>query len=544
MVMSAEEDHHSPDCDNTCLSDEYMRLEPNEVTFIDLFKFLFLKDNKKWEFIKTESLKKDKINPFDYPNEEPKFIDHKENNKKKQSSKPFEYRWIVFVCIFIQKLLLFDSKPFKYRWIVFVCIFIQKLLQFVSKPLSWAGSKFEMWLNICSRNGNISGLLLKLLRWEIIEIPETDSENYFSFIGCLDKRMELPNHIKHGDPTYYSSIAVMASKLSYENQSHVKKIVTDFWKMEFKGFYDFWNDYQDKPTTQAFIFINKNVEPELTVVAFRGTETFDADAWCTDLDLSWFDLEKIMGKGTGKAHCGFMKALGAKKGQGWPENIEEEKGEVLKKLAYYEIRKILKEVFRENDKGRFIVTGHSLGGALAVLFPAILSHHNEKDLLKRMEGVYTFGQPRVGDEEFGNFMTKMFREHEIGYHRFVYGNDIVPRLPYDDTTLMFKHFGSCILFDSSYIGDVVDDEPNKNYFSRKWFWKKIKIACKELKRSFTIAREKSDDYKEGWMLMFIRMVGLVCPGFSAHSLRDYDNSVRLGLDDVFSRHKHKLCHYN
>lgn len=184
------------------------------------------------------------------------------------------------------------------------------------------------------------------------------------------------------------------------------------------------------------------------VVSFRGTDPIDADAWRTDVSLSWYHLKNI-----GNVHSGFMKALGLQKGPGWPKTINDQNDQRL--YAYYKIRQVLKDVLHKNDKAKFIVTGHSLGGALAILFVFVLLLHQEEWLLDKLEGVYTFGQPRVGDRKFGEFMKEKLKFYDIKYHRYVYCNDMVPRLPYDDKTLMFQHFGPCLYFNSFYKGKVL-----------------------------------------------------------------------------------------
>ncbi|KAL0543073.1 hypothetical protein IC582_018160 [Cucumis melo] len=449
-----------------------------------------------------------------------------------QEVKILELGGLLFTKNLIKKLNFVDSSHpnefnFWHRFFIFLSIIVLKLLQVFATPLAFFGFCLEFSLNFLSTNEGFFGIFLNILRLKLT-IPERSSAEYRSVIGHLDRRITLDKNIKPGDVNYFGALCMMASKLAYENQARVQHIVNNVWKMKLLGFFNFWNEYEENCSTQAFMMRDTKVDQHDTIiVSFRGTEPFNADDWCSDFDISWYEI-----KGVGKIHGGFMKALGLQKSIGWPKKIDRQDQE-RRPLAYYTLRKRLKKLMKENEGARFVVTGHSLGGALAILFPFILAFHDQKLLLERLEGVYTFGQPRVGDRKLGEFMLKTFSRYNIRYYRFVYGFDMVPRLPLDDKALMFKHFGPCIYFDRNYVAKILEEEPFKNYFSILGEVVMRIQACLEIVRSFTIGWRRGKEYEERVLLRIMRLFGLLLPGIPAHCPQDYVNSTRLGSTDVF-----------
>lgn len=81
------------------------------------------------------------------------------------------------------------------------------------------------------------------------------------------------------------------------------------------------------------------------------------------------------------------------------------------------------------------VTGHSLGGAVA-----FLAAHEMNGLLPRL---ITFGQPRVCDADFAEYMDGIFGD---SYVRVLNAGDIVPHVP---TALRFQHAGKELYFDAN-----------------------------------------------------------------------------------------------
>ncbi len=83
------------------------------------------------------------------------------------------------------------------------------------------------------------------------------------------------------------------------------------------------------------------------------------------------------------------------------------------------------------------ITGHSLGGALAILLALQLS----KTSGCKLAGVVTFGQPKVGDAQFSQAINAQLLPF---YRRYVNQRDIVPKLP---PLADYRHSGQLYYFD-------------------------------------------------------------------------------------------------
>eukprot|EP00253_Pinus_taeda_P018883 PITA_18883 len=424
-------------------------------------------------------------------------------------------------------------------WKIRLSLILIKLIQIVAVPLAILGTCIEFYLNLLSQNGGLLKILFRPLTGQSIVIPRRGSETFLSIIGLLEHRVNLYHGGTRGviDSTiepgkrFYADLCAMASTVAYENKLVIRNRVTEHWEMHFVEFLDCWNDHLQKKSTKAFIFCDKEVDAQLIVIAFRGTEPFNADDWETDVDFSWYEFSQI-----GKVHLGFLEALGLANRSQNPQifdnhtnsaGVDIYKEDPEKPLAYYVLRKKLKELLQVHRNAKFIVTGHSLGGALAVLFPAILFIHKEEALLEKMVGVYTFGQPRVGDEAFAKFMNKNINEAVPTYFRIVYCNDLVPRLPFDDPIFEYKHFGVCLYYNSCYKEKKLLEEPNRN-FSLLYFIPLRINALWELVQSSFLQYRKGREFKETKLSTLFRIARLIIPGISSHSPVNYINAVRLG----------------
>ncbi len=167
-----------------------------------------------------------------------------------------------------------------------------------------------------------------------------------------------------------------------EEDSKIEKILQ-------KAQFSFLSPFNEKGTQAMLVKLNKTEEFDgMLVLVFRGTEPTSLEDIKTDIKANLVPS----GKG-GRIHKGFKESF-----------------ELIEKRLEEELAKY------ESEKLPLYITGHSLGGALALVAAKYICSDSTG-------AVYTFGGPRVGDDEF-------FENLKIPVYRLVNQADAVPRLPF------------------------------------------------------------------------------------------------------------------
>lgn len=444
-------------------------------------------------------------------------------------------------------------------WATICSIFFLKTLILFATTFEKLGNGLEYCLNIVYANDGLKNTLQRcLFNPDALRKPHQEDDNYYSFIGLVDPRQdlllqrsgctELPNMNTDDGIKSKADLCIMASKLSYENENVIKRVVNQQWKMNFVRYYDCWNEYLESNTTQAFIFTDKERDANFVVLAFRGTQPFNMYDWCTDFDFSYYVLPQM-----GKVHVGFLEALGLgsrlrketlhkvkintamkASGQtpsstptsGLPQRILDDDHKVL---AYDAICAKIRDLLRANLGAQLYITGHSLGGALATLFTGLLLFEHDH-ILDRLSGTFTFGQPRVGDSKFASYMeTHLCKPSKRKYFRVVYQSDIVTRVPFDDRLLQFKHIAPCQYYHSVFEAKILGEEPHKNVYLLVFLPAShlyaIRHLIRTLRRRFIRSRN-NEQCEETGLCLLMQFGALLTPGICAHLPTNYVDAIR------------------
>ena len=165
------------------------------------------------------------------------------------------------------------------------------------------------------------------------------------------------------------------------------------------------------------------------VVAFRGSEETGVADWITNLKFIQTDYPYVKSDEDVEVHWGFLE-------------------------AYSSVREAVIQTIKNDDHTRVICTGHSLGGALAVLCALDVQHN----VPGKKVTVYTLGGPKVGNQAF----TKLYNKHVPNTFRLVNGSDGVPKLPFGPYHHVGKlhSFGQVEMEEVEIAKTVMDHLPN------------------------------------------------------------------------------------
>jgi len=171
----------------------------------------------------------------------------------------------------------------------------------------------------------------------------------------------------------------------FNSDIKIKKKQTKEW-----GFDSFSYCYSEKKQILALIMGNDRD----IIIAFRGTVSDNFTNWFTDIQV------KTESNGSfGRVHKGFREALDSI----W--------GEIAGNIP-------------KDEKRNLHLTGHSLGGALALLAGTWFAEEYPENFVKE---IITFGQPRIGDKKFRQHFNKSYLNNRV--YKFANSNDLITVAP-------------------------------------------------------------------------------------------------------------------
>ena len=257
--------------------------------------------------------------------------------------------------------------------------------------------------------------------------------------------------------------------------------------------------------TQAFVAIPlKNEESEtnendenlkFAVICFRGTQ--QPEDMLTNINFTKVFVKDPIDESTniGKMHRGFHEAY---------------------KSVECEINKRLDG----NEHLPIYITGHSLGGALAVVATWYQS-------MQRLAACYTFGAPRVGNSGLiGRFRTPIYR--------VVNGGDPIPKLPpagrwYSLIKIFFRTF-SIFSFIPNIVEWVINKQGFRHYGDIRY------ITYDFFKRNIRVRSQVKtcDKFKQFLVNCFIRTINRITRNqaktngiLKYHEIAEYRKNLRL-----------------
>jgi hypothetical protein len=256
--------------------------------------------------------------------------------------------------------------------------------------------------------------------------PERDEYQYFAHAGKYPFR--------NGDTIVKAAWAADAAMLSYARYGCERmsdgELKDNLARGGLKLVQKIGEDAADwnAPGTQAFFA----AASDFAVLAFRGTEIDDPADAHADLDiLLVHEPDYRAAAAPPLGHLGLIEHLFSV-----PCLVHQGFQSALNRV-WDQVHQLLSSYRQEQPKGEICITGHSLGGALALLTYSRLADPDTS--------AYTIGCPRVGNEVF---RERVAAAPGKGHFRIVNFNDLVAHVPLE-SQLYLHAPGECYRFDDA-----------------------------------------------------------------------------------------------
>jgi hypothetical protein len=206
------------------------------------------------------------------------------------------------------------------------------------------------------------------------------------------------------------------------------------------------SEYVDALFLTSTAYLIQSHDGRVAILCYRGTPPTSPITWLTD-----FEVEPVTITVPGPAAAPVRRVHG-----GFYRNVRSTRFKIVELLQdAIDGKSVLDPADNPEDEPplggleALYITGHSLGGASAALFAALLVFDPIKraavapdtgsEIIDRLRAVYTYGSPMIGNPPFADACnTHAFLANNV--IRYVYANDVVPQVP-PKASGPFRHFG-------------------------------------------------------------------------------------------------------
>jgi len=325
-------------------------------------------------------------------------------------------------------------------------------------------NKYGIWSNketVLFHNNtfNVSEVYQNLQPFETIRLTlKRDvtidwSVKFHSFSGLDEQKIDFKEGFDAEEALYFAQL----SNLVYCDKEEIEDKLKQHYHFDHFQFFSkrshkrfskrLWNKLmvlwrgRKSMVDLQFVYLthwDESINKTIITIVFRGSQ--EKEDWLTNFSLR---DRPLFGKGM--VHQGFSEAY-----KHFLQMTKRGRQDLRKKLSISTIDEI--ETF--NKKHNIVITGHSMGGAVATLVGCLLLNLGiKKENLK----IYNFGTPPIGNKRFVDYY-----EGKLNLYRIVNEQDVVPKL---DRVSRFCHLGEEILLASNegeghscdgYIDNLID----------------------------------------------------------------------------------------